>query len=130
MSVGTRAPAFMALPVGVSVMFFVAVVSGTGHVVVALALLSVVAFAVGSVSVLPVALAASAIGWSFLSGCVEPGQVLTFHGVADFIRLLVITGAGLAGWLVVTVRREVTSRTQRLVTVPYPEPFPQVPVPR
>ncbi len=130
MLVRVPTPAFVALPVGASVMFVVASVAGPGHVLAALVCLSGVEFVVGSVSALPVAFVMAGIGWLFLSGCAEPGQVLSIHGVADVIRLLVVAGAGLAGWLIAAGRHALAIRTERLAVIPYPGTLPQVPVPR
>jgi hypothetical protein len=112
-------------------MFVAAVVCGTGHVVVALVVLSVVAFVVGSVSTLLAALAVSGIGWLFLIGFVVAGQgVLRFHGESDGIRLLVLAGAGSGGRLVAIVTSAARRRRRARADMPYPEALPAVPMPR
>ncbi len=121
-------PAFIALPGGAAIAFFLTAVCGPGHVVPALVLVSVVVFGLGCLSTLSAALGIAGIGWSLLIGFVVVGRgQLRFHWPADGLRLAILVGVAGSGRLARAIAQFVGNRRRQTVSDPYPSrvgPFP------
>jgi hypothetical protein len=106
-----RTPAFIALPLSAVAVVTVTALCGHGRAALALALLAIVVFLTGWAARLPVTAGITVGSWLFLIGFVVDAEgVLRFHGTADVVRLLVLAGAGLAGWLARAVAMAVVTR--------------------
>jgi hypothetical protein len=110
--------------------FAAAVLCGRGHIVPALAVLSIMVFVVGISSTVLAGLAVSGIAWLCLIGFVVVGTgVLRFHP-GDGIRLLLLAGASMSGSLTRSAVSWMEKRGSGPTVAPYPDQLPDVPVPR